>query len=316
MKKKIFISHSVEDKQIVDLLSDTLRVLSLNQVKVWYSTSCVNEETLAPGDIWFTRICNEIKSCKVIIVLLTPNSINKPWIYFESGIAEGCIGKLIIPLCVGISRDDIKLPLSSYQIYQLSDYDSACSFISSVFNTIGIHFCEEISKDKLQLLVKETSLKLEVNETYNEYMVEDILDELKYHIDKRMIELSGMLSNNKIKNLESTPYIIKLDNLIDGEVKKQYIEIKYSDSVQNVLNRIYFLLDNHVKPYTYMHSWILENKDTGAKMVMYEITEFVMAVQVFKPNTTWRIIKLKEPYTSSNSHFYRGDGLKKYKNYV
>ena len=312
MGNNIFISHSVEDSEIARLVSSTLKMLSLKQIHTWYSSSDNYGEGFTPGDIWFTRICDEILKSKALIVILTPNSISRPWIYFESGIAKGCPNNRVIPLCIGISKDEIKPPLSNFQLFQLSDYDSAKSFLEFLFKTLDIEFCETISKEQIRELVSETAVVLKnntINQTEKDYSIESILEDIRYHIDKRFIEISNM-GYKHIGNKGDFSYTINIENQIGKVAEKQFIEIKASDSVQNVLDRIFFLLDGAVEAYTYMQPWILQNKHSKANMVMYEITDSISAMQVFKPNSTWQILRLARPYTAKKSKHYRGLGLK------
>lgn len=51
MQNNIFISHSVEDSEIAKLVSSTLRMLSLNQIHTWYSSSDNWGEGFTPGDV-------------------------------------------------------------------------------------------------------------------------------------------------------------------------------------------------------------------------------------------------------------------------
>ena len=71
MGNNIFISHSVEDSEIARLVSSTLRMLSLKQIHTWYSSSDNWGEGFTPGDIWFTRICDEILKSKALIAILS-----------------------------------------------------------------------------------------------------------------------------------------------------------------------------------------------------------------------------------------------------
>lgn len=299
MNRNVFISHCVLDSDLAKSVSRTLKTLSLGQIRTWYSTSDNYEEGFAPGDVWFARICNEITQCKILVVLLTPNSIDKPWIYFESGIAKGSPDTRVMPLCIGINKDDIKPPLSHIQLYQLSDYDSAKSFVDVLFNTLGINFYEEISKLQIQNLVVETENRLVIKKGFRvnkEFEIETAIDNIKYHIDKRFVELYNIKHRDVENNLS---YTINIENKYNDKNWNQFVEIKASDNVQDILDKIYFLMENAVGVYTYMQSWILQNKSTGMKMVMYEITELISAMSVFKPNTTWQIVKLEVPYTAT-----------------
>lgn len=312
MKKviNVFISHSVEDSKLAFTISETLKNLSLNQICTWFSSSPNPGEGISPGDSWFNRICNEISRSKILIVLLTPNSITRPWIYFECGVAQGLDDCKIIPICIGVNKSDVAPPLGSYQCYQLSDYDSASNFFKNLLKAIEIPYIEEMMKGVVLSCITNTQNALVVKpivETTDPQIVKSVIDNLRYHIDKRFFELVGVAGKEK----KATPhaYTIVIENHMKKELLKYYIEVDANTTVQNVLDRIYYLIEGEVKPYSYMQSWILQNAMTGAKMVMYEITESVKASIVFEPNVVWRILKLKKPYTTVESLHYQGFGL-------
>jgi len=86
MIHKFFISHYGGDKNIAELFSNALRRITLEQISPWFSSDDNRGGGLRPGDIWFNQILDRITQSKAVVSLLTPNSINRPWIYFESGI--------------------------------------------------------------------------------------------------------------------------------------------------------------------------------------------------------------------------------------
>ncbi len=78
-------------------------------------------ESIAGGDIWFTTIVNALKTSLVEIVLLSPTSVDRPWINFEAGVGIGT-ESLVIPVRrtrAGARRRWILL--SSLQIRSLED---------------------------------------------------------------------------------------------------------------------------------------------------------------------------------------------------
>lgn len=307
----IFISHCAVDAVVAKNVSEVLNTLSLHQFRTWFSSSEEIDEGFMPGDMWFQRICNEILQSDVLIAILTPNSIHRPWIYYETGIAQGKEGCTIMPICIGINKDEIPAPLNNYQLYQLSDYNSAKSLIKQLFEKFNIPFIEDLAQERIKALVLNTENNLVIKSDNISQKVDmgDVMETLKYHIDKRFFEIANM-GYKHISNNSKYTYSINIENMLDKTCKKQYIEIQFSDTVQNVLDRIYFLADNAIEAYTYMQTWILQNKHSGAKMAMYEITNSVSAMQVFKPNSTWQMIPLTKPYTAKKSLYHKGNGLK------
>jgi len=84
----VFISHTHADKGIADALSAALRTLFQGRVDVCYSTS--KEDGGIPAGIsWFQWIVDQVRDCEVAYVLLTPSSIQRPWIPWEAGAVYG-----------------------------------------------------------------------------------------------------------------------------------------------------------------------------------------------------------------------------------
>ena len=155
MSHNFFISHYSKDKPIAELFSNALRRITLEQINPWFSSD--NLGGLKPGDIWFNRIISKINQSKAVVSLLTPNSINRPWIYFESGIGQALENCEVIPVCIGLKRDSILPPLGLYQCYQLNDYRSVVDFFSKLLALFEIKFDEEMSKGVIEKFVSDIS---------------------------------------------------------------------------------------------------------------------------------------------------------------
>lgn len=76
------------------------------------------------GEKWFERIAAELKEAKIVILLLSPQSVERPWINFEAGWAWATSTKNIIPLCFGeLTKRAMPRPYSDLQGLNLrSDY--------------------------------------------------------------------------------------------------------------------------------------------------------------------------------------------------
>lgn len=81
-KPTIFISHASEDAEIANAIESVIRDRHGDAVNV-FNTS--DGKTLHPGCHWKQEITTAVKDSVLMLVILTENSNQKPWIYWESG---------------------------------------------------------------------------------------------------------------------------------------------------------------------------------------------------------------------------------------
>lgn len=111
----IFVSHSHEDRAIVDALDDLHRAFFGDEIKLVRSSDQSVGGGIPPGARWLDWITDKITSSSKAYVLLTPNSIRKPWVLWESGAAAGVAlaterRKPVVPIAFGISDNDVPTP--------------------------------------------------------------------------------------------------------------------------------------------------------------------------------------------------------------
>lgn len=321
MTHKFFISHYSGDKNIAELFSNALRRITLEQISPWFSSDDTGDSGLKPGDIWFNQILGKITQSKAVVSLITPNSINRPWIYFESGIGQALPDCEVIPVCIGVKRDNILPPLGLYQCYQLNDYRSVVEFFSKLLTLFGIKFDEEMSKVVIEKLVSEISkISFDKKTEKDEQIIsiENILENFKSHIDKRFLEIlekptytingdnlnlkvssqTAAENNDSLETSYSVSFSIDFPDFKNDDL---YIDIRQNDTFQSLTDTLYFMLRPHVKPYKYLEEWVIIEPVTNKLVVIREIADRVPAKSIFKPSTKWRIIKLSKPYNAMDS---------------
>jgi hypothetical protein len=89
------------------------------------------------------RIFDELKESKVLLSMLSPLSISRPWINFEAGAAW--MGKTkVIPVCFGgLSSGTLPKPYSSLQAVDIEIYEGQSYLVSSI-----AHYLELAQPDK------------------------------------------------------------------------------------------------------------------------------------------------------------------------
>jgi hypothetical protein len=71
------------------------------------------------GERWIEQIMKELAGTKVVLLMLSPTSVQRPWVNFEAG-AAWTRAIIIIPVCFrGLKKDDLPKPYSSLQAVDL-----------------------------------------------------------------------------------------------------------------------------------------------------------------------------------------------------
>ena len=88
----IFLSYSSKDKPWVSEFASVLRDAG---VKTWFDFS-----ELLPGERWQEKIQDALRNSKILVIILSANSVGSPWTFFELGAAVAD-RKGIIPVLTG-----------------------------------------------------------------------------------------------------------------------------------------------------------------------------------------------------------------------
>lgn len=113
----VFSSFVHEEQQVAEAVQSLLKE-QLRKVNVFLSS---DQWQMFAGEIWLDRIRDELASAKVILLMLSPRSIDRPWVNFEAG-AAWISGKAIVPACYGgLAKANLSKPYSSIQALNLED---------------------------------------------------------------------------------------------------------------------------------------------------------------------------------------------------
>lgn len=99
----------------------------------------ISEEDIEYGSEWYTRIKNELISCNLAVIFLTPDNMNAPWLNFEAGaIAIGEETRPLITFLIDVPINTIKSPLKNYQCFNLS-LEATKKLISNIKSIGNFH---------------------------------------------------------------------------------------------------------------------------------------------------------------------------------
>jgi hypothetical protein len=114
---QVFISHITEEAPVAEALKVYLKQRFGEHLAVFVSS---DYDSIRMGEEWYRAVVEGLLSAKAMIVLLSKDSVERPWINFEAGIGVGKQGQ-VIPLAIrNFPPGSVPLPLSHYHVRQLS----------------------------------------------------------------------------------------------------------------------------------------------------------------------------------------------------
>ena len=121
-KPTVFLSHAATDQPIAKVLHDEIQRIFAGGV-TFYASSVPG--VVSPGSDWLESIRGNLEEAHAVIVLITPVSINRPWIWFEVGASWSKMleGKgVILPICVPeVDKGSLPEPLSRLHAMSLGN---------------------------------------------------------------------------------------------------------------------------------------------------------------------------------------------------
>ncbi len=194
----IFISHASTDKPIAEIIKSQIDLVFSNKVYVFVSSV---PGVIKPGSDWLNDIKLNLEKAKAVIVLITPVSINRPWIWFEVGASWAkMIDKKskIYPICVPkVELSKLPEPLNRLNAISLGDIEQINAFLQTL--------CEQIGPGNLK--------------NYNASIIQS---NLPNYTDLRVDEvdvLSGALYTG--------PYQVYKDEELKEVIDEEYLQMEY-----------------------------------------------------------------------------------------
>lgn len=305
MADQLFLSHDARDRAQADIVAGAIGRISLGQITVWHSSDGSAGGGIQPGQVWLDAIRARLRASKAVVVLLTPGSVERPWIFFESGYGAALDGCDVVPVCIGIdSNTQVPFPLAMYQTFQLSDYESAVRFAAKLLARYGVRFDEEMARPVLQDAVRQLSQAgtgTALAAPAAAPTIADAVQDLKAHIDRRLLAVLGPPGDAPDGPQARYRYSVQVElNLDPDRPTRQHLEIDPAQSVQDVLDNVYFMLEGKVQARTYLEEWLLRDTGTREHLVIREIQTRVPAQAVFAPGTSWEVVFLPQPYSAKD----------------
>ena len=98
----VFISHDTRDAEIAEAFSRLLSSVSAGVLKSFRSSDKKGNQGIEYGVEWYPEIMKKLETVSDVVCLLTPHSVNRPWILFEAGVAKGKLDTPVHGIALGI----------------------------------------------------------------------------------------------------------------------------------------------------------------------------------------------------------------------
>jgi hypothetical protein len=130
----IFISHDTRDAEIAEAFCRLLSNVSVGMLKTFRSSDKKGTQGLEFGVEWYPELMKRLESARDVVCLLTEQSLGRPWILYEAGVAKGKLGIPVYGLALGIPL--AKASVGPFAQFQNCD-DDVDSIAKLVIQLVG-----------------------------------------------------------------------------------------------------------------------------------------------------------------------------------
>jgi hypothetical protein len=136
MKPVIFISHIHEHRQLGTAIKAEIVQLLLSGVDFFVSSDRVS---IVGGDRWLDQVETALNNAAIVLVICSPDSVQRPWVNFEAG-GAWMAKKRVVPLCCGGLRpSDLPQPLASRQAYDIASPEDLNDLVALIAREAGLN---------------------------------------------------------------------------------------------------------------------------------------------------------------------------------
>lgn len=115
-KPLVFISHDSRDADLAEEFGNLLSDVSGGTLKSFRSSDRKGNAGIEFGAEWYQAIMTKLGDATDVVALLTQNSLNRPWILYEAGVAKGKLDTIVFGLAIGVPLEKVSTgPFGQFQ---------------------------------------------------------------------------------------------------------------------------------------------------------------------------------------------------------
>jgi len=143
-KPVVFLSHSSQDQPILGRLKDALHERTGGTVEFFLSS---DGESIPLGRNWVHKIEEALTSSTVVLVFLSPTSMESSWLYFEAGFAYKAQAQVVPIAILGIDLGQLPPPIGLLQGFNLRTFDGLNNIIALINKSFQHSHHESFTED-------------------------------------------------------------------------------------------------------------------------------------------------------------------------
>ncbi|HXW23384.1 MAG TPA: hypothetical protein VEK73_01440 [Xanthobacteraceae bacterium] len=115
-KALVFVSHDSRDADLAEAFSDLLSDVSAGTLKSFRSSDKKGTSGIEFGQEWYSAIMSQLDEATDVVALLTQQSMDRPWILYEAGVAKGKLDTKVLGLALGVPLERLSTgPFAQFQ---------------------------------------------------------------------------------------------------------------------------------------------------------------------------------------------------------
>lgn len=136
VKPLVFISHDNRDAELAEAFSKLLSSVSAGVLKSFRSSDKRGNQGIPYGVEWYPEMMKNLGDASDVVALLTQNSVDRPWILYEAGVAKGKLDTPLLGIAIGIPLNKANNgPFAQFQ-NSGDDTDSLTKLVVQLVNRI------------------------------------------------------------------------------------------------------------------------------------------------------------------------------------
>lgn len=115
-KAMVFISHDSRDAELAEAFAILLSDVSAGTLKSFRSSDKKTSSGLEFGAEWYKAIMSQLEDATDVVALLTRQSVDRPWILYEAGVAKGKLDTNVLGVALGVPLEKVSTgPFGQFQ---------------------------------------------------------------------------------------------------------------------------------------------------------------------------------------------------------
>ncbi len=115
-KALVFVSHDSRDADLAEAFANLLSDVSAGTLKSFRSSDKRGGSGIEFGAEWYATIMSQLDQATDVVALLTAQSIDRPWILYEAGVAKGKLETTVFGIALGVPLEKVSTgPFGQFQ---------------------------------------------------------------------------------------------------------------------------------------------------------------------------------------------------------